>query len=301
MKKVRTNVDASEAPGQLTPRPLKKVRTNMDASEAPGQSTPRPMKRRRRDKSTLSGALVDDQSGRDDISSAQDLEPIMEGSDPMTLESPSEKGDGDDTATAPTIADIEPLLQSSSIANDHANEADVASKDDHNAAMEFAASNGRKKVEGSAKQAKAGGASQGNDDDDAGKTAEAEDEDDGLEDDDSVGNEAAGEDDDAMADAMDNNDENDDQLPQVNPTKWRDTYAEYIAFSHKTRTYDFLHLKLYDAERRSMLKALSRAEARGEPCWIDVLDEEDRNEKYEAIEHDMEVMRISVRDAAKRK
>jgi hypothetical protein len=263
MKKVRTNVDASEAPGQLTPRPLKKVRTNMDASEAPGQSTPRPMKRRRRDKSTLSGALVDDQSGRDDISSAQDLEPIMEGSDPMTLESPSEKGDGDDTATAPTIADIEPLLQSSSIANDHANEADVASKDDHNAAME--------------------------------------DEDDGLEDDDSVGNEAAGEDDDAMADAMDNNDENDDQLPQVNPTKWRDTYAEYIAFSHKTRTYDFLHLKLYDAERRSMLKALSRAEARGEPCWIDELDEEDRNEKYEAIEHDIEVMRISVRDAAKRK
>lgn len=167
---------------QSTPRPMKKVRTNMDASQAPGQSTPRPMKRGRRDMSIVSGALVDDQRDRDDVSNAEDVAPIMEGSDPVTLESPSEKGDA-----------------------------------------------------------------------------------------------------------------------EVNPTKWRDTYAEYMAFPHKTRTYDFLHLKLYDAERKSMLKALSRAEARGEPCWIDELDEEDRNEKYEAIEHDMEVMRTSVRDAAKRK
>ena len=156
--------------------------------------------------SIVSGALVDDQSVRDDVSNAEDVASIMEGSDPVTLDSPSEKGDADNIATAPTIK--------------AANEDDV---------------------------------------------------------------------------------ENDDQLSQVNPTKWRDTYAEYMAFPHKTRTYDFLHLKLYDAERKSMLKALSRAEARGEPCWIDELDEEDRNEKYEAIEHDMQVMRISVRDAAKRK
>jgi hypothetical protein len=45
------------------------------------------------------------------------------------------------------------------------------------------------------------------------------------------------------------------------PTKWQDLYVEYMDFSRSLRTYDCLRLKLVNAERLWVLKALSRAEA----------------------------------------
>lgn len=88
---------------------------------------------------------------------------------------------------------------------------------------------------------------------------------------------------------------------EENPTKWRDMYAEYKAFPRQLKVYDHLWLRLFNAEPKSALKALSRVEARGKRCYIDELDEEECNDLYENIEHDMEAIRTVVRDAAKRR
>jgi hypothetical protein len=83
--------------------------------------------------------------------------------------------------------------------------------------------------------------------------------------------------------------------------KWRNMYAEYKAFPRDLRIYDQMWLMLFNAERKSVLKALSRAEARGTVCYVDELDEEERDDMYEAIEFDMDAIRTVVRDAKKRK
>jgi hypothetical protein len=96
-------------------------------------------------------------------------------------------------------------------------------------------------------------------------------------------------------------DEEAEDAEEEESTKWRDTYAEYKAFPRKLKIYDHIWLRLFNAERKSAIKALSRAEARGKSCYIDELDEEERKDLYENIEHDMEAIRTVVRDAAKRK
>jgi len=94
--------------------------------------------------------------------------------------------------------------------------------------------------------------------------------------------------------------ESSEEEEEVDPHKWRNTYAEYKAFPRDLRIYDQMWLMLFNVERKSVLKALSRAEARGTVCYVDELDEEDRDEMYEAIEFDMEAIREVVRVAKKR-
>jgi hypothetical protein len=86
-----------------------------------------------------------------------------------------------------------------------------------------------------------------------------------------------------------------------NPTKWQDLYAEYIAFPRRLRIYDRVELKLVNADRLWVLEILGRAEARGKVCQFDKLNNEDRKEMYEAIDHDMEAIRTLVRDTSERK
>jgi hypothetical protein len=112
---------------------------------------------------------------------------------------------------------------------------------------------------------------------------------DGVDDDDTAKTEAGGEDkDDAMID--------DDQSSEEEESfRWRDAYKEYKSFPRQLKMYDTIWLCLFNAERKAVPKALSRAEARGTEFHIDGLDEEEIEAKIDSLEQDMKNIREAVR------
>jgi hypothetical protein len=60
---------------------------------------------------------------------------------------------------------------------------------------------------------------------------------------------------------------NDDQPSEVNPTKWRDTYAEYKSWPRDLKVYGKINLILHNGVRKDMLKCLRKSEVTGVECW----------------------------------
>jgi hypothetical protein len=92
---------------------------------------------------------------------------------------------------------------------------------------------------------------------------------DGVDDDDIAKAEAAEEDED---DAMEDDDQSSEEEESF---RWRDAYKKYKSFPRQLKMYDTIWLCLFNAERKAILKALSRAEARGTEFHIEGLDEEE--------------------------
>ena len=182
--------------------------------------------------------------------------------------------------------EIDALTQESSGGNGSAaqEEGNPAPKDGDNATSGTAANDVEADANGSSEQAGGDRAENG--------TAENPYE---VDNDDDVPEANGGEDneDEAMKD-----DDSSSEEEEEESTKWRDAYKEYKSYDRKLKIYDSIGLILFNAERRSMLKALSRAEARGEVCYIEACqasDQEECDDKIDSLEHDLKAIREAVR------
>ena len=350
----------SDSSQESTPRPVKRVRMTKEMigngdSVTSGQATPRPRQASQMDMGTLTGALADVQRGRTNAPSVEVIAPTIERSDPVTVASPSGRGDLHDTEAAgddddPVVNDGQPSEVNLTKWRDTYAEYKSWPRDLkiyrkinlilHNGVrkgmliclrksevtgvkcwwqngpgrlqrrtedLEADLSSIRAAVKSAMKQRARKGKSR--------TLAEVIDQNDEgttfdpipktilprditpVPDDES----------DKSSEEDGTKEEEEDEDENQEPTKWRRMYAEYKAFPRAFNIYDRLELKLYNAARRTILRALSRAESRGKSCKVrDVKELKEfyddlGNDTEEYIEHDMEAIRTMVRGAEKRK
>jgi hypothetical protein len=237
------------------------------------ESPPRPVKRARMDMDALRGALAGVQGERGSHSSSQASSPIIEMGDPCAHDLPNGSCDGDDFEPSATLEnddntamEIDEVEMEGLEEPSEAKEVQKVTEDAESSAVinlekvhDSIIGSDDPAVTITENESPTQSSPHGN-----GHAIEAA--------------AAAEHDDNAFIGIAQNNDQEkgEDSGDQAEIT-------EYKAFPRQLKVYDRVWLMLFNAERKSALKALSRAEARGKRCYVDELDEEERNDLYENI------------------